>query len=442
MKNLSFNSFGAILLFCGIFLLSASLLPAQKKGEKTVWTFTNSTGEDANDLHIHFSGGCLPTNIKEDENKIKRAGGVFTDYPKGERASPAKHDYKGGTVAAGGSITLQFDNAVKPNKWWWTKDGKRIGDIELADSEDLASATVTPALPGYLDYRPKGTGQTTGHIANLHVFNPTSKPVTLTIPVCFIPSDGKNQSYVVASEITATIGANQETVVPLTGFCADIYKPATPAGVAMPNPEEWVFEQDGTTGSVQSSVADAVVNESENPRLFGELCIDAIKNIEQSYNTLKNDLVTPYSNNPAKERETVLQHTFWLYTSTLSGNPYKIENLRTNVVRQFETESGQKFKNADPATQQEINKGVQNLWSSFEMVGIEAKVLNVSNQQSIEPEDVDDPSDLPVHIRNMYNRYAVERQMGKSHDEALRTAVRAPGLRDRWGATFKRLYGN
>src|SRR5690606_4332033 len=121
-------------------------------------------------------------------------------------------------------------------------------------------------------------------------------------------------------------------------------------GVAMPNPEEWVFEQDGTTGSVQSSVADAVVNESENPRLFGELCIDAIKNIEQSYNTLKNDLVTPYSNNPAKERETVLQHTFWLYTSTLSGNPYKIENLRTNVVRQFETESGQKFKNADPAT--------------------------------------------------------------------------------------------
>ena len=41
-----------------------------------------------------------------------------------------------------------------------------------------------------------GTGQTTGHIANLSITNTTQSTIIINSQTCYIPSDGKYQPYV------------------------------------------------------------------------------------------------------------------------------------------------------------------------------------------------------------------------------------------------------
>ncbi len=452
MKNLSFRLF-ITLLFLGL-ITSATDLKAEKIKKKTIWTFTNSTDEDANDLHIKFEDGCLPTNIIADENQIKRAGGVFTVFP--NEGSPTQHDYEGGTVEVGESITLQFDTKTKPKKWWWTKDGKRIGDIESAESEDLASASYQPNIPDYLDYSVKGTGRTTGHITTLTAYNPTQKPVTLTIPLCFIPSDGNNQSYVVTSETTVTVGVNQTTSIPLEGYCADIYKPAVPNGAAMPGVSEWIFEDEHYLSNIPESTVSGnpvpaavsggitptipgtnilitkAIDQFEQPELFAQLSIAAFKNLKEKVAVLSSDLLI--------DPESTIQQAGWIYTAALTGDFYKVEHLLENGKKQYEAQTGKKYEKASTQEKEEFKKSMNVIYTNFKFTGGEAKIFDISDGVKTEPEDIDDPSDLPTHIRRAYDRYIVEREMGQSHNEALRRAFRQQGQRDQWGATFRRLY--
>ena len=453
MKNLSLSLIIST-LFLGLFSFFSTSVEAKKIEKKTVWTFTNSTGEDANDLHMELQAGCLPTNIITDDAGIRRAGGIFTDFP--NQGSPSHHDYDGGTVADGESITLQFDTETKPKKWWWTKDGERIGDIEYANSDDLASYTPQSTLPDYLEYTPRGTGRTTGHIATLSVHNPTLKPVTLTVPVCFITSDGFNQCYVVVSEVTVTVGINQTVSIPLEGYCADIYKPAVPNGASMPDVSEWIFEDENYLSSIPESAITgepvpseisggitptipgtntpitAIIDQFEQPELFAQLSIAAFKKLKE--NVAKN------GKNLVVDPESTVQQSGWIFTAALRGDFYKVNHLFENAKRQKEKDTGVKHEKSAPEEQKSFEESVTVVYTSFKLIGAEAKIFNISDDVKVDPDDVDDPSDLPTHIRRAYNRYAVERDVGRSHNEALQKAFRAPGLRDRWGPTFKRLY--
>ena len=95
---------------------------------------------------------------------------------------------------------------------------------------------------------------------------------------------------------------------------------------------------------------------------------------------MKNEaaISTPFSSNPEKEREAVIQQTFWIYTATTAGKEYKKEDFRANTIKQFETSTGQKFSNALPVTQKNVEQGVTDFWNTFEAVGVEAKVLTAN----------------------------------------------------------------
>jgi hypothetical protein len=112
------------------------------------------------------------------------------------------------------------------------------------------------------------------------------------------------------------------------------------------------------------------------------------------------------------------------------------------VLEQYESNTGEKYKNASPEIQQEVENGVQNLWSSFKLVGEDAKVLEVSSSTKNEPADVNDESDLSNEIRKFYERYVVQRDgFGKNHRQALDLAFyNAKGLKAIWGDKFRSLY--
>ncbi|MAE69023.1 MAG: hypothetical protein CME06_00985 [Gemmatimonadetes bacterium] len=95
--------------------------------------FKNDTGQAANDLHIEFKQGVTP--------KLEGGSyGAFDNYNSSPGSSSAEFD--GGSVADGATTKIRFENGgpkITVKKWWWTKDGNRIGSIHTA----LAGASLS-----------------------------------------------------------------------------------------------------------------------------------------------------------------------------------------------------------------------------------------------------------------------------------------------------------
>jgi hypothetical protein len=217
----------------------------------------------------------------------------------------------------------------------------------------LAAASLIFAQNGVLQIRATGTGNTTGHIANLSLYNPTNQTVAFTLSPCFIPSDGQYQPYIVPTVTTATVPSGVTANVPVNGYCTDISRPPVPSGDGMPPLSSWVTaEQDATAASL----------------------LEAINSVSTAFDKMKNEgsITTPFSGNPEKEREAVIQQTFWRYTS---GDKYKKEDFKANTIKQFETSTGLAFEKTDEKTQSNLNAGIEQFWNTFEAIGAEAKVL-------------------------------------------------------------------
>lgn len=90
----------------------------------------------------------------------------------------------------------------------------------------------------------KGTGQTTGHIAELNITNTSDKPITIKPQIVFIPSSGRYQSYVGRISPANSIAAGTSASIPVSGYCTDVHKPPVALGNEMPAIEDWICVQD------------------------------------------------------------------------------------------------------------------------------------------------------------------------------------------------------
>ena len=293
------------------------------------------------------------------------------------------------------------------------------------------------AHPG-MEFRAKGTGRTTGHIITLSITNTTKQAFTFEMEGFYIPSDGKHQGYVIPPipDPTIMIDPGATIQLPLSGYCTDIRKPPVKDG-ADPLPiDEWipasemdegpkpyepldetVFQpvgahDDTTPVQITSNQAEEIpldqreipyytttypgtdilfpykVDIQENAKPSAPLLFETIELITQSFDSLKKlDLITtPFSFDPDKERKSVIQQTFWLYTSLLEDEPYTKNEFEYQLIEQFETTTGQDIEDMDTTVIQQISTGAEQFWNIFELVGVEAKVIS-QNQE-------DDASDV------------------------------------------------
>lgn len=305
-----------------------------------------------------------------------------------------------------------------------------------------ASQTITPAqgdMPPGIEITAKGTGRTTGHIADLIINNGTDQPFDIQLgpgskPNAFyIPSGGQYQPYIVPYLPPMTVPPRQTLTFPVEGFCVDIHRPPVPSGNGMPKPGEWlsipVPRPDNmapgnlvnvpTAGALPLNDAIRILQNTQapihqtstptagsdciryptttsptvpgtdipitqplipdqQPGIIAPLLLQALNNITRTYDKLRDNdnIQTPFSGNPEKEREAVIQQTFWIYTSALSGDKYVRDDFRNNTIKQFEQSSGKPFAETPPQQQDRIDQGVDDFWDSFNAVGVEAKVLN------------------------------------------------------------------
>lgn len=270
----------------------------------------------------------------------------------------------------------------------------------------------------------------------------------------YIPPTGNYQPYVVPSLPVIPVPAGGTVTVPIEGFCADVRRPPVSAGEPMPPIQSWIcgstaisstpmapesMNPPGASGSgtvifptrtapPMTEVVELLDNRlvppilskwdcpdvpfqnriyvpgtdqqvrtpilpEKNPAIAVPILLEALSLISRSYDELNPTgvLTTPFSNNPPKEREAVIQQTFWMYSAALRGEPYHKDDFRDNTIRQFEQTSGRSFPQLPESQQDQIDKGVDDFWNTFQATGAEAKILPKVPEQ---PKTVPNPSDI------------------------------------------------
>ena len=276
-----------------------------------------------------------------------------------------------------------------------------------------------------------GTGQTTGHIATLGINNTTGSPVTINAQSCYIPSEGKYQPYV--AKIPATVVPAGTSQIIVEGYCADVFALPVPMDYQMPLISTWIpvttsgttapqggtnilakpplpaFSSENIPGLIQAKgytplatsattpskmtwpntmiAFEGTINPSSNTTGFAPVLVEAVHSLTQTFDGLKSagSLHTPYSGDPIKERDAVIQQAFWIYTAAITGRPYEKELFNTKVVKQYEANHQIKFENLSKEEQDKLTSGIDVFWNTFINVGIGAKVIN-GTSIAVEPE--------------------------------------------------------
>jgi hypothetical protein len=272
----------------------------------------------------------------------------------------------------------------------------------------------------------KGTGRTTGHIANIKVKNRGDKAIEVKSQLFYIPSDGKYQSYVGRIKEGQVLPPGEAVQVPVIGYCTDVHKPPVANDAGMPAISSWIPIQINpnpnndlvvllsnteippfSLGDIPTLIngdgfnpkpslpSDPMIatwpgsdlhingtfNTQEYPGDFAPVIIDAFVKIEKATNQLIDEEIihTPFSANQSLESEAIIQQTFWVYLGLITGERYDKENFHNQMITQYENKSHIKIEDASDETVAKLESGVDDFWSSFELVGVEAKVISVQS---------------------------------------------------------------
>lgn len=293
----------------------------------------------------------------------------------------------------------------------------------------------TLAQSGAMKVRATGTGNTTGHIANLSVTNSTGANVKINPQTCYIPSDGQYQPYI--ATIPGTTVPPGTTTILIDGYCADVHTPPVPGGDPMPPIEEWIpvgnpgtTTQDGGINLLPAPVlptylpkdipnliqtpgytsvpsdpetdiiitwpgtdipVGGIIDPVNFPERFAPMLIDALDKIEEAFDKSKGEgiIVTPISGDPERERESVIQQTLWIYVAGITGERYQEEHFHTKVVEQFEKISGTTLEALPKEDKEKLDSGIDEFWNTFTAIGKEAKVLSKAESTTITPAIID-----------------------------------------------------
>lgn len=305
----------------------------------------------------------------------------------------------------------------------------------------------------------KGTGRTTGHIADLSVQNNTPNPVRILPEQFYIPSTGRYQSYVGRIPEGHTIPPGATMEVPVEGYCADVHTPPVPMGDPMPPISNWIpvlitapqvpepMNPPGASGDPPSAPepmnppgatippsegipvkilprdpvppftpelipeinltpgenseeaiivtypgtdipVEGTIDPEDNPPVYGTILVEAINKLENAYDVIREteQFPTPYYADPERERESVIQQTFWIYTAALTGDDYEKDDFEAKVYSQFESTTGKPVTALPEEQKEQVDQGVEDFWKSFQATGLEAKVISVTSPDLIDPD--------------------------------------------------------
>ena len=306
--------------------------------------------------------------------------------------------------------------------------------ITTAQADGTAGYTVAAS----------GLGRTTGHIADLTVTNNSSDTIVIAAGEYYIPSDG-NQPYYgrIPEDVKVPPGATVK--IPVYGYCLDVHKEPVPPGVEMVPYDEWVLVQPGKpvspgdptstaptpTGTPSQDVPDTLrptfvvpafepgdipgietspgftrvepdedevfiptypgtdrpipghLDPSKDKVTIAPVLIEIVREVESGSDIILGPLFpTPFGYDTLKEKETVRQHTIWIATSHIEGDPYEKEDFTNNTYREFENQTGVPVVQLEEEDKEQLDTGIDAFWETFTATGLAAKVVETSDSET------------------------------------------------------------
>jgi hypothetical protein len=279
--------------------------------------------------------------------------------------------------------------------------------------------------PGVTIGTPVSTGRTTGTIAEVEVRNDGTEPIVFPEGAVLIHSSDEHQGYIVPGGRGTTVQPGETVTVPLDGYCTDVRKPPVPSGESLPDPTEWTVPTDPTSPFPAPGDPD-FYDEDVEVRIIGG--VEAITRTTEELQE-SGELKTPFSSNPERERETVIQQTTWRYTSELEGRPYTREEFDDRLEEQYEERTGTPIEEAPEEDRVRLEEGADDFWDAFELVGENAKVLEPeeempsTTQESVPITTGEPPCDIDRPMK--HSEADSDFKMSESYkDEAKRTSLR------------------
>lgn len=342
-------------------------------------------------------------------------------------------------------VEMEFDLEIYYEAWIYFKIGCACQDLSGLASvlpeekgKDTASIAAGSTMavrmnPDYsnqfnnLNITAKGTGQTTGNIANLEVENTGKTPIKVIPQTVYIPSGGQYQPYIAIIPGT-TLSPGEKSIIPISGYCADVHQPPVSNGDPMPPIEKWIPVGDPNAPIPEGSVniisaipvlpfnsgdipgilnspeykstppmnSDTPVSitwpgtdtpvggtlvPGENPKQFAPVIVKVLEEVTEAVDVIQRsgEHTTPFSADTVKEEQALIQNVIWIYTAELSGNEYEKDDFGTNLHKQFENTTGRTVASLPEEQKEKIDEGIDDFWNVFTAVGVEAKVLSTPN---------------------------------------------------------------
>ncbi len=255
-----------------------------------------------------------------------------------------------------------------------------------------------------LIYNATGTGRTTGHVVNLTIYNPTHEEYNVKIGPYLIPSADTTQGYVIPDEQTLIVASGSTQTVALQGYCTNPYlPPVREAGVLRPY-KDWVntyrsidlrpemdlalfrgFEPLPALGldSLKlmfpgtDSYFGYIIDIDEFPQTSAAFVRKIVTHIDETYKKMyeENRINTPFNADEIKQREAVIQQSFWIAVCLMKGTPYGEEQLRYNLIKQYESLINTPYSQFSESTKRQLDRGISSFWTTFIKVGKEAGIL-------------------------------------------------------------------
>ena len=226
--------------------------------------------------------------------------------------------------------------------------------------------------------------------------NGWDEAVEFPIHPLYIPATGKYQPYVVPGGDGPEIPPGATVEVPVHGYCGDVRRPPVPEGEPMPPVDDWIVPGDpavevrvphakgaGPPGRVLIPGTGQALPRGGGTRIWSRRlprrCCWAPWPRSSGPPTSCRPMARCRPRSAARPRKSVKasysRHSGCLLVSS-RRKPYTKEEFTERLEAQYEERSGVPITAAPPEDQERVQQGADDFWDTFELVGVEAKIIS------------------------------------------------------------------
>ncbi len=294
----------------------------------------------------------------------------------------------------------------------------------------VACFAQTPAL-AQLYYDARGTGLTTGVIAKVRVYNPTTRPMRVLLGHCFIPGLAGYQGYVVPEVYPLEVQPFEVAEIGIEGYCTHVSLPPVPEGGPMPEVSQWVswasalpLPEAGQSLSPPYSLVPPIEGDplaltypgtqtampyvldfNQYPQYGARWLLHAAYSASLAFDRLLQEgkiSLVAWGGSPQALKQALVQQYVWAYGARLGGKGYAKEHFRVQLIEEAEHQMNQPAADFSPDVQQQLERYAQDVWANISLVGATAKLIPPSTTappETLRAESIGPATDVAPVLR-------------------------------------------